>query len=133
MRARTIFFLSALAPLAGFNHLAFSKRKVSGEVPSFSQRPGFAVRTCLSSIATAQAYLTCAVASRASFGLWRCDRYCAQVCRPVRGLSLYHKCCGNRRSSAATSTSAAASGACATSGPGAAAAPGATASVCRRV
>jgi hypothetical protein len=28
--------------LAGFNHLAFSKRKVSHEVPSFSQRPGFA-------------------------------------------------------------------------------------------
>lgn len=67
MRARTIFFLSALAPLAGFNHLAFSKRKVSGEVPSFSQRPpGFAVRTCLRSIATAQAAYTCAVATRSS-------------------------------------------------------------------
>jgi len=35
-------FLICACALAGFNHLAFSKRKVSDEVPGFSRRPGFA-------------------------------------------------------------------------------------------
>jgi hypothetical protein len=36
------FFPVCACALAGFNHLAFSKRKVSDEVPGFSRRPGFA-------------------------------------------------------------------------------------------
>jgi hypothetical protein len=35
-------FLICACALAGFNHVAFSKRKVSHEVTGFCQRPGFA-------------------------------------------------------------------------------------------
>jgi hypothetical protein len=36
------FFPTCACALAGFNYVAFPKRKVGHEVPSFSRRPGFA-------------------------------------------------------------------------------------------
>ena len=37
-------FLICACALAGFNHVAFSRRKVSDEEPGFYQRPGFSQR-----------------------------------------------------------------------------------------